>query len=226
VNQIGRVQADALVAKYDVNGLLEWTRVYWDDNPNDLGSVGRFIVETAGGYLVAGTTDVSDPVGKGDILLMKFLTDGTLVWMKTIGSSTGKETCESITTLSSGGYLLTGYTSSLGAGGCDFMVVEVDANGDPTPSGCFTYGGPYHEYGWQTIKTSDGYFVGVGWTDHYEEQNKGHQIVATKFALNGTMAWRVVFGAGNGANDGTSSVVEAKDGNYIIGGGNYRRVRW
>ncbi|MBN2587862.1 MAG: hypothetical protein JXR55_11260 [Candidatus Fermentibacteraceae bacterium] len=81
------------------------------------------------GMVVAGSTD-SDPAKRSDLLLMGVSPEGELLWSATHGGP-GNEGAENIEPLPSGGFVVSGYTSSRGAGDTDIWVLEVDCSGEP-----------------------------------------------------------------------------------------------
>jgi len=60
---------------------------------------------------------------------VKLDSSGNVVWTKTIGGSS-EDRANSIIQSSDGGYVVAGWTRSFGAGGSDFYVVKLDANGN------------------------------------------------------------------------------------------------
>jgi hypothetical protein len=61
--------------------------------------------------------------------IVKFDDSGTLQWSRTIGR-TRFDFGRSIIQTADGGYVLSGYTSSLGAGNNDMYVVKLDGSGN------------------------------------------------------------------------------------------------
>ena len=82
-DSFGEGSDDIFLMKYSVNGTLTWTTVVGGSNYD----YARSLVEVpAGGYIVAGATH-SYGAGNADIFLLKFNTNGNLVWAKTAGGS-------------------------------------------------------------------------------------------------------------------------------------------
>lgn len=83
-----------------------------------------------GGMVIAGSTD-SDPAERNDLLLSAVSPSGRQLWWKTHGGP-GNEGAEHIIPLPDGGFLVSGYTSSKGAGDTDIWVLRVDGDGELT----------------------------------------------------------------------------------------------
>ncbi len=80
------------------------------------------------GLVIAGST-ASDPAKRNDLMLMGLSTAGEELWSVTHGGP-GNEGAEHIGPLRSGGFVVSGYTSSWGAGDTDIWVLKVDCGGE------------------------------------------------------------------------------------------------
>lgn len=77
----GSGRQDMLLAKYDSNNNLSWSRT-WGGEYDDWGNA---IIQTNdGGYAITGVTK-SYGAGNEDMFLTKFSSDGSLIWSKTWG---------------------------------------------------------------------------------------------------------------------------------------------
>jgi len=65
-----------------------------------------------------------------DVYVVKLNADGNLQWTKTISAKNKNYSNSSLIQTSDGGYAITGFTESFGAGGDDVYVVKLDKNGD------------------------------------------------------------------------------------------------
>jgi len=131
------------------------------------------------------------------------------MWSKTYGN--GKETGHSLIETSDGGFAIAGDTRSFGAGGNDFWLVKMDANGNMEWNQ--TYGGPESERAKALIKTSDGGFAIAG---HYTHPSGECDFWLVKTDSYGNMEWNQTYG-GPGV-DLANSLIETSDGGYAIGG--------
>jgi hypothetical protein len=121
----GAGYGDMYVVKLDSSGNVIWTKTIGGSNSDAAYSI---IQSSDGGYVVAGYTE-SFGAGYRDIYVVKLDSAGNVQWAKTIGGSSDDE-AYSIIQSSDGSYVVAGYTESFGAGGADFYVVKMDANGD------------------------------------------------------------------------------------------------
>jgi hypothetical protein len=123
-NSFGAGNGDVYVVKLDAKGNLQWTKTIGGKS-NENGS--SLIQTSDGGYAIAGYTE-SFGAGQWDIYVVKLDAKGNLQWTKTIGGPK-IEAGSSLIQTSDGGYVITGYTKSFGAGREDVYVVKLDKNG-------------------------------------------------------------------------------------------------
>ncbi len=115
---------DVYLIKTDASGNALWTQTYGGSS-NDYG---YSVQQTSdGGYIIAGYTS-SYGAGYYDIYLIKTDGSGNQVWSQTLGgisSDYGK----SIQETSDGGYIITGFTESYGAGFNDVYLIRLGTEG-------------------------------------------------------------------------------------------------
>ncbi len=159
-NSYGAGYDDIYLIKFNLNGDSVWVKTFGGSN-NDYGYC---VQQTSdGGYIIAGIT-YSYGAGGADVYLIKTDANGNLTWAKTFGGSYndgGYAVCE----ISGGGYIITGYTGSYGAGGMDVYLIRTDANGDTLWTK--TVGGTGDEEGFFIQQTSDQGFITVGYTSSF-----------------------------------------------------------
>ena len=133
------------------------------------------------------------------------------LWMKTFGEG-GDDNGRGICAAHDNGFIITGTTTSYGAGLYDVFVAKVDENGD---SIWFkNFGGPYVDSGYSVIKTNDGGYIVAGKFQHYT----GNQpdIYLLKINETGDTMWtKIIGGAGL---DIAYDICQTFDGGYIITG--------
>ena len=81
------------------------------------------------GSIIAVGYTYSFSAGWYDALVMKLNPDGSVAWAKTYGGSE-KDNAWSVAIAPNGDIIVAGYTGSFGAGGWDFWVLRLDANGN------------------------------------------------------------------------------------------------
>jgi len=117
----GSSEQDLWLIKTDSDGNEEWNKTFGGSD-ND---VGYSVQQTSdSGYTITGYTK-SYGAGYQDIWLIKTDSDGKEEWDKTFGGS-GYDVGYSMQQTSDGGYIITGYTESYGAGGWDLWLIKIE----------------------------------------------------------------------------------------------------
>jgi hypothetical protein len=134
-----------------------------------------------------------------------------VTWNQTFGGP-GYDDGYSVQQTSDGGYIVTGYTDSYGAGNEDVWLVKTDSSGNMAWNK--TFGGSEYDYGSSVQQTSDGGYIVAGCTNSYGAG--GNDVWLIKTDSSGNMAWNKTFG-GSG-NDWAESVQQTSDAGYIVAG--------
>jgi len=209
---------DIWLIKTDSEGSLEWDNAFGGP-ANDWGAS---VQETKdGGYVITGGTE---SYGAGidnsflvksartvNLWLIKTDSKGDPVWDRTFGGSGFDEGAAALETID-GNYIVSGYTTSYGAGGNDIWLIKTDSQGIELWDK--TFGGSGEDVGFSVQETSDEGYIITGGTDSYGAGNKDVWLIKTD--SNGTKEWDKTFGK-SGFDEGTA-VQETKDGGYIITG--------
>jgi hypothetical protein len=115
---------DIFLIKTDTSGDTLWTKTFGGPGI-DAGSAVR--ATTDGGYIVTGYTE-SYGYGGRDVYLIKTDSAGQVLWAENYGGR-DHDVGSSIWLTFDGGYIITGYTESSGAGDRDVFLIKTDANG-------------------------------------------------------------------------------------------------
>ncbi len=115
---------NGMLVKYAPNGTQLWN-LTWGGGSSDGGNA--IAISSDSSIYLAGYTN-SFAIGGSDGILLKFDSNGTLLWNKTWGGG-NDEYYKGIKVGSDGLIYTSGYTSSFGAGGVDATFVKYDSNG-------------------------------------------------------------------------------------------------
>ena len=150
---------DLHLVKTDSSGIEQWSNTYGGSYTYQAGTWGSSLAMTSdGGYIVFGTTTYTG-AGGSDMYLVKTDSNGTEQWSKAYGGGGHEMGAEAIQT-SDGGYLLSGYTYSYGAGLNDMYLIKTDSSGNELWSR--TFGTSNYNHGFSILETSDGGYVFLG----------------------------------------------------------------
>ena len=182
---------------------------------------GRDVQQTAdGGFIVAGWTN-SFSNGDSDSWLIKTNSNGGEEWNQNFGGSNA-DVGLSVAQLTDGGYIVTGYTESLGSDAKDAWLYKTDMQGNALVIELF--GGSGDDIGESVLQTNDGGYIVTGYTESFGNGSNDIWLIKTDSDCN--QEWSRTFGGSN--NDFGKSVRQTNDGGYIVtgwtnssGNGNY-----
>jgi hypothetical protein len=202
----GAGELDFYLVRTDSEGNMLWNRTYGGSGFEQCSSVQ---VTDDGGFIIAGSTDSFG--ADADVYLVMTDSEGNMLWNRTYGGSDG-DGGGSVQETSDGGYIITGYTYSFGAGRGDVYLVKTDSEGNMLWNR--TYGGPNADYGKSVHQTRDLGYIIVG--DSAEEGTFKYESYLVKTDSEGRMLWNRTYGGPKSYRG--RSVHETSDGSYIICG--------
>jgi hypothetical protein len=148
---------DVYLIKTNASGDTQWTRTYGGTYLKK--EEGWSVQQTSdGGYIIAGWTE-SFGAGMYDVYLIKTNASGDTLWTRTYGD-TSMDAGRSVQQTSDGGYVITGWTHSFGAGGFDVYLIKTNSTGDTLWTR--TYGGTNDDEGYSVQQASDGGYIIAG----------------------------------------------------------------
>lgn len=199
---------DAWLIKTNASGDETWSRTL-----GGLGSDGARSVSATSdsGFILSGWTFSYGPGAVGNAWLVKTDALGYATWNKAFGG-TDVDRAMSARQTSDGGYILTGYTSSSGAGLDDMLLVKTDNAGNE--QWARTFGGTGRDYGNAVQQTADGGYLVAGYTLSFGSGGDDVWLVRTDSA--GVLKWSATYGGT--ASDVAHSLDRTSDGGYIITG--------
>ncbi|MDD2889808.1 MAG: hypothetical protein PHE49_04105 [bacterium] len=165
---------------------------------------------TDGGYIITGFTK-SYGAGGMDVYLIKTDSLCDTLWTKTLGGNKD-DAGYSVEQTTDGGYIITGFTKSYGAGGMDVYLIKTDNLGNALWTK--TFGGIANDAGRSVLQTNDGGYAIAGWITYYGGNYE--QVYLIKTDSLGDTLWTKTYGGSN--NDAGYSVAQTTDGGYIITG--------
>lgn len=137
-NSSGAGGMDLWLGKIDSAGNMQWNKTFGGTG-TEYGS--SIALTSDGGYVIGGYTD-SFGAGNTDVWMIKTDSYGNAQWTRTFGGSAadGALTPHGIAQTADGGYVITSYEYSFGAGGADAILIKTDATGNvPAPPAATTF---------------------------------------------------------------------------------------
>jgi hypothetical protein len=201
--------SDLWLIKVDSLGGMQWDKTFGGSGED----VGYSVSQTRdGGYVVAGTTK-SYGMGSEYLWLLRTDSNGTKLWDRTFGGfvSSSGDGAWSVNESRDGGYVITGYTRSYGAGAKDLWLVKTDSQGKKLWDR--TFGGSKDDVGMSVVQTRDDGYAVTGRTASYGSGKDDIWLIKTD--SDGKEQWNRTFG---GTEDDVGlQVLETLDG-YVVTG--------
>jgi uncharacterized delta-60 repeat protein len=203
----GEGSGDLFLVKYGSQGTLQWDAT-WGGSEFEIGF--EIALDSSDNIFITGVTN-SYGAGSGDLLLVKYNSQGMLQWNTTWGV-TDSEYGEAIVLDSSGNIFLAGGSTKFDAGGRDMVLVKFNSLGQQQWN--TTWGGSDDEYGRDiSVDSSNNLYI-VGITSSFGAG--GDDIVLVKYDNLGRQQWNITWG---GSNDefGSAIALDSSENIYIAG---------
>ncbi len=162
-----------------------------------------------GGYLLAGYS-FSEGSGDPDILVIRTDKEGRAEWSRTYGGA-GTEYAYGCAVAEDGHFVITGYTTSYGAGSKDIFLLKIDQKGKEV--WLKTFGGTSWDVGRDLAVANNGDYLIGGFTHSEGAGEEDTYVVRTD--TDGHQLWAKAYG---GARfEIGNSICEADDGTILVG---------
>jgi len=207
--QVG-TNGDAYLVKTDAAGNMVWEGRYG----GDLAARANDVLATPdGGYMLIGS--IYSPInGNWDMYAVKTDASGVMQWENNFGGN-NDEGGNDVKRLPSGGYFLSGWTESYGAGSSDMYLVRIDDSG--TMLWDTTFGGEGNDGANAAVLTADGNLLLSGWTTSYGNGFEDIYLLLADTA--GAFIGQRTYGGAN-LDDGVA-VIPDGSGGFIVAGLTY-----
>lgn len=154
------ISSNVWLLKLNSSGDTLWTKSFGGADFDDGNSVQ---ITADGGLIIAGSTK-SFAAGEDDVWLIKTDENGDTLWTKTFGGVGGEEGY-SVKQTNDGGFVISGYTDSYGAGEDDLWLIRTNENGHKLWTK--TLGGINDESGSSVLQSADNGYVVTGYTKSF-----------------------------------------------------------
>ncbi len=209
------INGDCFIAKYNEDGTLLWNRT-WGTSGYD--SASDVLVDSNFNVYVAGFCD--NATHGRNSLYLKYNSSGDLQFALNWGGL-NSETASGIEKTSTGNIVISGQTSSYGAGSTDVFVLYYSPTGSLIWN--TTWGSSTIDRGYDCAVDSMNNIYVAGWTYYPNDLMAGAGVyninfVLIKFDINGSTLWSKIWGREN-MDYGTGVDVDSEDNIYFVGEG-------
>ena len=146
------------------------------------------------------------------VLLLLSFAQAQRRWKQNYGGSR-VEMGYSVQQTSDAGYIVTGFTTSYGAGRNDVYLIKTNTVGDTLWTR--TYGGTHNDEGYSVRQTTDGGYIVAGATASFADTLNG-DVYLIKTNANGDTLWTRTYGGS--VSDTGYFVQQTSDGGYVVAG--------
>jgi hypothetical protein len=204
---------DFYFIKTDSLGDTLWTMTYGGTDSD----AGYSVQQTLdGGYILTGSSSSFGP-GTLSVYLIKTDSSGDTQWTRSYGGDEIDFSRSVIQTLD-GGYIISGGTTSFGAGFFDVYLIKTNSQGESLWTK--TYGDTGSDASTSVQQTFDGGYIITGWKNYFSPSSQRVYLVKTD--SKGDTLWTKTYG-GSMSSRG-NSVQQTSDGGYIITGYTYSSI--
>ena len=199
--------SDLYLVKVDSQGDSMWAKPFGGSGQD----MGYSVLQTSdSGFIAVGFTESSGS-GMGDLYILKTDVSGDSIWAKTFGGSLD-ERAMSIRSAIDSGFVITGYSSSFGAGGADVYALHISDSGDSIWA--FIHGGVQDECGYDIRIAPDAGYLIAGRTRSFGSGNE--DVYLLQLNDDGDTIWTKTLGGA--LDDGAACLAVLADHGLLIAG--------
>jgi Secretion system C-terminal sorting domain len=177
-----------LIAKTDVNGAVQWSKVI---TALGFANAAYDVRVVADGYVLSGA--IQGATGAGiEMAIAKFDFNGDVVWSKTVGT-TATQSCRAMTGTADGGFMLAGAHVPGNTASSEILVAKTNANG--TVQWAKTYGGVDEDRATSICTDGTNFYVGGFYKNGSGAGAEDMFVMAID--ATGNVLWKQIFGTAN-----------------------------
>ncbi len=171
----GSTTWDVIIIKIDQDGNILWQKKYGGDKDD----TALAIQEDNDGYIIAGTTKSFGADDNLDIWVVKIAKNGNnIIWQKRYGGDKN-DAASYLQKAADGGYILTGYTTSIVNQKQNIDVLVIKLNNDGSIAWQKKYAGDQQDWAYYIQNAPDGGYIITGWTTSFGAQGKDILVIKT-----------------------------------------------
>ncbi len=208
----GTPLGDIITIKYNNSGVRLWAVTYnGPGNSNDNAS--SMAIDNAGYIYIAGISWVSQ--NKSDIVILKYNSNGTLIWSRTYNGPLGNSDASDIAVDNQGSFFIVGSTMMPGTSN-DFILLKYDSSGVRQWTAIYNSSGNMRDYAGTLELSNTGNIYCGGFT--IDSTGVYSNYLTVKFNGAGQFQWaRTYSGRGTSYNLLHDMAVDIQENIYVTG---------
>jgi uncharacterized delta-60 repeat protein len=199
---------DALLAKYDSSGAVQWQQVLGGSVSDRGNAVG---VDSNNNVYLVGYVG-SGGAGANDIVIAKYNSSGAIQWQRTLGGTVSEFSGNSVAIDSAGDIYIFGYSGSQGVGENSILLAKYNSTG--TLQFQSMLDGSARDSGDAISFGPSGYLYALGHTE--SSGAGGWDFLILKYDTSGAIQWQRTLGGSDG-DTGVQLSLDSEENVYVTG---------